>query len=490
MCVAPRRRQRSSASATLGCGHARERRLDQPEPAPVGQQARDLVEVRAGIGVARPASDEHDRGLGRVEVPQRLARPVLGDGEHGGVDAEVAAHPERDARVAHACARQRGGAVVLEVSGGEQHERDRDDVGVAARDELVDAGVDQRLGELDEPEPDRQIGRRLADVLGERPELLEPVGVAAAVADDQQRRAAMRHHRHDPGQGAADAGARAAHASGARRARGRARASGRRSRARASRRGRARRARTCARRARRPCGRCHGPATASAGRRRAGRARAASAAARRARPAGSAARSRRSRSACAARAAARRRAGCRPRGSSRRARRWRALRASPWPGSRTPATAHPRRRTAARHEEHERRLDHEPAGQQRERRAGGGRDRGEQRRVDEIWPNHMTTRDERHGHDEQHRGQHLALGGRAVQRRLDRRLDFLVVRRAAHSRLPRPWRRAGRITVEKYGAAPSGAVSVWPGAAELLAVDGAGPLADRASTRGRWRPPL
>ena len=83
--------------------------------------------------------------------------------------------------------RQRGGAVVLEVARGEQHERDRDDVGVPARDQLVDARVDQRLGELDEPEPDGQVGRRLAHVLGERPELLEPVGVAAAVADDQQR---------------------------------------------------------------------------------------------------------------------------------------------------------------------------------------------------------------------------------------------------------------------------------------------------------------
>ena len=89
--------------------------------------------------------------------------------------------------MAHARPRQRGGAVVLEVPGGEQDERDRDDVGGAARDQLVDPGVDQRLGELDEPEPDGQIGGRLAHVLGERPELLEPVGVAAAVADDHQR---------------------------------------------------------------------------------------------------------------------------------------------------------------------------------------------------------------------------------------------------------------------------------------------------------------
>jgi hypothetical protein len=91
------------------------------------------------------------------------------------------------------------GAVVLQVPGGEQHERDRDHVAVPARDELVDAGVDQRLGQLDEPEADGQVRRRLAHMLGERPELLEAVGVAAAVADDEQRRAhahphAVAHH--------------------------------------------------------------------------------------------------------------------------------------------------------------------------------------------------------------------------------------------------------------------------------------------------------
>jgi hypothetical protein len=113
-------------------------------------------------------------------------------------------------------------------------------------------------------------------------------------------------------------------------------------------------------------------------------------------------------------------------------------------------------------EHDERRLDREPAGQQRERRAGGDGDHGEQRHVHQVRPDHMTTRDERHGHDEQHRRQHLALRGRAVQRRLDGRLDLLVVRGPAHSRLPRPPRCAGRITVEKYGAAPSGGIKVWP----------------------------
>ena len=45
-----------------------------------------------------------------------------------------------------------------------------------------------RLGHLDEAEVDRQVPGDLADGARQRPELLDPVGVAAAVADDEQRR--------------------------------------------------------------------------------------------------------------------------------------------------------------------------------------------------------------------------------------------------------------------------------------------------------------
>ena len=80
------------------------------------------------------------------------------------------------------------GPVVLQVPRGEQHERDGDHFAAPLRDELVDPGVHERLGQLDEPEPDRQLARGLAHVAGERPELLEPVRVAGAVADDHEGR--------------------------------------------------------------------------------------------------------------------------------------------------------------------------------------------------------------------------------------------------------------------------------------------------------------
>ena len=44
----------------------------------------------------------------------------------------------------------------------------------------------ERLGQLDEAEPDRQLARGLAHVAGQRPELLEPVRVTRAVADDHE----------------------------------------------------------------------------------------------------------------------------------------------------------------------------------------------------------------------------------------------------------------------------------------------------------------
>ena len=115
--------------------------LDRPEAAAVGQQAAELEEVAAGVGIARAAPDEHDADLRRVVLADRRADAVLDDGEHHRVDPEVAAHAEAHAGVALAGAGERGGAVVLEVAGGEQDERHRDDVGLPALDEAVDGEV-------------------------------------------------------------------------------------------------------------------------------------------------------------------------------------------------------------------------------------------------------------------------------------------------------------------------------------------------------------
>jgi hypothetical protein len=129
--------------------------LDRAEAAAVGEQASELEEVAAGVGVAGAAAHQHDPDLGRVGLAEGRADAVLDHGEHDGVYPEVATHAETHVRVALAGPGQRGGPVVLEVPGGEQHERDRDDVGLPALDEAVDGEVGERLGHLDEAEVDR-----------------------------------------------------------------------------------------------------------------------------------------------------------------------------------------------------------------------------------------------------------------------------------------------------------------------------------------------
>ena len=294
----------------VGPGDRDEGGLDRAEAAPVGEQAPELEEVAAGVGVARAAAHEHDADLGRVVLADGRADAVLDDRQHDRIDAEVAAHAEAHVGVALAGARERGRPVVLEVPGGEQHERHRDDVGEPALDEAVDGEVGERLGHLDEAEVDRQLARDLADGPRQRPELLDAVGVAAAVADDEQRRRLVDAHvlvRRDrvqvghanPRTAMVAATAMAGSASAAPTPAGAPAPPGpwpacaRRSRARASRRARARRAAGSARPARRRSAPRCAPATASAGRRRGRCARCAAGRARRARAAGSAARSRR-----------------------------------------------------------------------------------------------------------------------------------------------------------------------------------------------------
>ena len=172
----------------VGAGDRDEGRLDRAEAAPVGEQAPELEEVAAGVGVARAAAHEHDADLGRVVLADGRADAVLDDGQHDRIDAEVAAHAEAHVGVALAGPGEGGRAVVLEVPGGEQHERHRDDVGQAALDEAVDGEVGERLGHLDEAEVERQRPGDLADGPRQGPELLDAVGVAAAMADDEQRR--------------------------------------------------------------------------------------------------------------------------------------------------------------------------------------------------------------------------------------------------------------------------------------------------------------
>ena len=186
-------------------------------------------------------------------------------------------------------------------------------------------------------------------------------------------------------------------------------------------------------------------ATASARRRRAARARAASAELLEhdlqvaQREAGD-------RDSGAAGRAARRRAGSPARGSSRPARRSPAPRASPSRGSeRQPAPSSAANGSRTTKSTNGASIASRPAAARVGAR--GDRDGGEQRRVERVRPDEVAARDERDREHEQHRREHLALGGRAVQRRLDRRDDFLV--RACSQGGSRGHPRAGAITVEK-----------------------------------------
>ena len=297
-------------------------------------------------------------------------------------------------------------------------------------------GVDQRLGELDEAEPDRQLARGLADVLGERPELLEPVGVAAAVADDQQRRASCDRGstRHEPTP-----------------ARRRAPRSPARARRRADPGQR--------RRGRRELQRRH-PAVVAAGEHRDVDALAAleRADGERAEPRVAARACHSQRGVVAALDArephpaqlvgddlqvAQREAGDRDRaGAAARSRSApRRISAAGVVQASTPvastasvalatmpnASHSPSSATngSTSDEQHERHLDHQPAGEQRGRRAAKTATAAAARRRPRT-ARPVTARHERDRDDEQQRRQHLALGGSAVQRRLDGRDELLV----------------------------------------------------------------
>ena len=118
----------------VGPGHGHEGGVDRAQAPPVLQQAGELHEVGAGVGVGGAPSDEDDRGaLGGGQALEGGAGPVLGHVEDGGVDAEVAGQAEADVGVAAAGPGQDGGTVVLEVAGAEEDVGDGGHVGGARR---------------------------------------------------------------------------------------------------------------------------------------------------------------------------------------------------------------------------------------------------------------------------------------------------------------------------------------------------------------------
>ena len=175
-----------------GPGHGHERGLDATQAPAVLQQAGELHEVGAGVGVGGAPTDEHDCGSVRVWVVgvgqpfEGGAGSVLGDVEHRRVEADVAGQPEADPRVAGPRPGQDGGSVVLEVAGAEEDVRDRDHVGGTVGDQAVDGGVDRRLGQLQESGAHPHVGRSGRTCAHELVELLGRRRAAAAVADEEQ----------------------------------------------------------------------------------------------------------------------------------------------------------------------------------------------------------------------------------------------------------------------------------------------------------------
>ncbi len=79
----------------VGAGHGHEGGVDGAEAAAVLEEAGELHEVGAGVGVGGAPSDDDDGvALGGRQALEGGAGPVLGHVEDGGVDAQVAGEPE------------------------------------------------------------------------------------------------------------------------------------------------------------------------------------------------------------------------------------------------------------------------------------------------------------------------------------------------------------------------------------------------------------
>src|SRR6266704_1965059 len=158
MVVAPRRRQRSSASGTDG--GASEMNAGSTSPSP-----RESWRSRPTLYKSALASGSLD------------PRPT----------STTPSSPGSSAPTAAAAAFERRRAVVLHVAGTEEDERDGADRGGAAADERVDGGVEVGLGQLDEPTADLEAVRLAPQHVGELPVLVDAGDRAAAVADEEQR---------------------------------------------------------------------------------------------------------------------------------------------------------------------------------------------------------------------------------------------------------------------------------------------------------------
>jgi hypothetical protein len=89
--------------------------------------------------------------------------------------------------VAHLLADECRRDVALRVPGGHQHQRYGDQLAVSAPGQRRDGVGDRRVGELDEPARNVEVRRAALHQVDEVVELRDAIGVARAVADQEQR---------------------------------------------------------------------------------------------------------------------------------------------------------------------------------------------------------------------------------------------------------------------------------------------------------------
>jgi hypothetical protein len=178
-----------------GRGQRHEGRLHPPEPPPVPHQAGHLAQVGVGVGVGgAPTHEDHEdvavsplRGSG-CPRRHRLPGAGLGQGQDGGVDAEVAGVPEHHARMALPGPAQGRGPVVLQMAGAEEDKGDGHHRRGAPRHQRLDALVEPGPGQLDESAAHRQAGGGVTHDAGQAPVLGHSRRGAAAVAHQHQSR--------------------------------------------------------------------------------------------------------------------------------------------------------------------------------------------------------------------------------------------------------------------------------------------------------------
>jgi hypothetical protein len=137
-------------------GHADVGVLHRRVRASLVEEACDLGEVRVGIWVRRTASYDEDGGLLSLHFGDGGRNPFVHQLQQLGTDAESAAVPKVDSRVAHLLAHQGRGYVVLGVAGGEEHQGNRGYASRPALHEAAHALGDRGPRELYETTLDRE----------------------------------------------------------------------------------------------------------------------------------------------------------------------------------------------------------------------------------------------------------------------------------------------------------------------------------------------